>query len=331
MSKSAFAEICRLPKVEGRIKSINFRRTTPGAIFPIVHANKPPRPNQVLDPAHPALTYLPIDFTRAFPWRICDGFKLRTFPHALLQRPSQPHPSPPYEINAGPTRGRRVNMSLLDIAPRNIGGHVVRQEVLRKFKTAISLIVTRGADVEGAEGSEKVVFREDNDPFDWILTDWVYIIRPEERVYIMPYHHLIPALREVMQITVATGRRLEKEWAKMKEIAVRSPEQSDKVFRRVFLPSHLPPSPSEEQKQSSGAFLKALRAVVEPELNPQIACAAPNTETQEQSTLSEMVLRHFKRPREPRAKDHDQQPRGGAEKAQPRLRKTTTREGTKEK
>ncbi|KAI0634344.1 hypothetical protein C8Q77DRAFT_1055902 [Trametes polyzona] len=218
-TRATCVEISRLPQITEGIKSVNFRRTTPGSIYRVVYANKPPPRFAVLDPTHPALTYHNRDYARAFPWRIYPDFKLRAIPHGLLEPPSQPHPSPPYVLNTGTWRGRRVNMSLLDIAPRDVGGHVARQDILRKFKTAISLIVTRGADVEGEEGGEEIVFRKVGDPDEWVLPNWTYIVRPEDTVYRLPFQRLIPPLREALQATAASGKSLEKQWAKMREVA----------------------------------------------------------------------------------------------------------------
>ncbi|KAH9851069.1 hypothetical protein C2E23DRAFT_904599 [Lenzites betulinus] len=299
-----------------------FRRTTPGSIYPIIHANKPPPPNQALDPTHPALSYLPADYIRAFPWRTCDGFKLRALPHALLQQPSPRHPSPPYQLHTGPTRGeRRVNMSLLNIAPRNIGGHVAREQVFRKFKTAISLIATRGAYVEGSGDTAKVVFGDDNNPFDWILTGWVYVIRPEERVYSMPYQHLIPALRDVLRVTAVTGRRLEKEWAKMKES--RCARQSRGT---LTLPSSAPPLPSADGEMGATRLLRALRE----ELGSVDDSATSSTKSREQSPWAEIFLRHSTpAPEAPQPGDRDQQ-RADVEEARSRPRRTAPHGRTRE-
>ncbi|KAI0772938.1 hypothetical protein BD413DRAFT_473526 [Trametes elegans] len=211
--------LSRLPKNPNGVKSVNFRRTTPGSLTRIHYVQRPPLPSQVLDPTHPALTYTAHDFARAFPWRTYPGFKLRVVPKGLLQPPATPYPSPPYLLNHGRMKSSRsVNMSLLDTAPKAVGGRVVRQEVLRKFKTAISLIVVRGAHVEGEEGEEKLVFMEDEAAagVGLVLTDWTYIIHPELSVYSMPYERLIRSLREALEVSAAAGRRLERQWDLLK-------------------------------------------------------------------------------------------------------------------
>ncbi|KAI0357650.1 hypothetical protein OH77DRAFT_1519035 [Trametes cingulata] len=248
MPKPPCPEIGHLPEIAQGVKSINFRRTTPGSIYRIVHASRPPPPASVLDPTHPALAYSPADFTRAFPWRVLPAFRLRAVPHGLLEPPDPRIPCPPYALNEGLWKGRSVNMTLLDVAPKSAGGRVVRQDTLRRFKTAISLIVTRGADVEDgpAEGERRIVFRGAEPPENWILPDWAYIIRPTLDAYSTPYAALLPVLRDALRLTAATGRRLEREWARLtaRTLASRGEETE---FRRLFLPSRPrgPMSPEE--------------------------------------------------------------------------------------
>ncbi|KAI0672230.1 hypothetical protein C8Q78DRAFT_735687 [Trametes maxima] len=245
-------------------------RTTPGSIHRMLYANKPPPPSVVVDPQHPALSYTPHEFLRTFPWRVCPGFKLRVLPKGILDAPASRYPDPPYTLNEGPTKGRSVNMSLLDVAPKSVGGRVVRQDILRKFKTAISLIVTRGADVEGPAGQKQVVFRGTNEAASWILSDWTYVIRPEHEVYSMPYKRLIPLLRDVLQLTAVTGRRLEYVWAKMRQVAPqRDPSSSAhraaaRPPRRFNLPSKVPSGFSKEDKIVQATFLQALQQFSEP-------------------------------------------------------------------
>ncbi|KAI0649854.1 hypothetical protein C8Q79DRAFT_900791 [Trametes meyenii] len=261
---SPCGEMNRLPKITQGIKSVNFRRTTPGSIRRMVYANKPPPPSAVVDPNHPALAYAPHEFIRTFPWRSFPGFKLRVLPKGLLDAPTSRYPDPPYTLNEGPTKGRSVNMSLLDVAPKSVGGRVVRQDILRKFKTAISLIVTRGADVEGPEGQKRVVFRDVNDAESWILPNWTYVIRPEHEVYSMPYKRLIPLLRDFLQLTAVTGRRLERDWEKAKQVApIRnsSLRQGPAVrpLPRANMPSVAPPGFSKEEKKVQTTLLQALQ------------------------------------------------------------------------
>ncbi|OSD00508.1 hypothetical protein PYCCODRAFT_1479171 [Trametes coccinea BRFM310] len=160
MQREACVELSHLPKLNQSIKSINFRRTTPGSVSHLAFSARPPPAKNVLDPSHPALAYNGAEWNRAFKWWRSQGFSIRAFPKGLLAKPDPFHPDPPYSLNEGPRKGHSLNMSLLDCAPKSVGGRVVRQEILRKFKTAISLIVVRGADVvQDEDGNPRLVFR----------------------------------------------------------------------------------------------------------------------------------------------------------------------------
>ena len=138
---------------------------------------KPPHPNRVLDPTHPALHFKPLQYARAFPWRTYPGFALRALPKSLLDKPATVFPDPPISIQPPRSvtlvnkttrigdgdettresegeRGSRVtakwaeergrlSMSLVDLAAKDIGGRVVRVKVLNKMKNAIALVAAR--------------------------------------------------------------------------------------------------------------------------------------------------------------------------------------------
>ncbi|TFK89998.1 hypothetical protein K466DRAFT_639362 [Polyporus arcularius HHB13444] len=173
-------ELSQLPKSHG-LRSVRFKRTTPGCIAQLAHANKPPAKQRVLDPSHPALDFSPTQFARAFPWRTYPGFAIRAIPKGLLEKPATVFPDPPF--SSAPTRssyaqqgqsGRgRVSMSLMNVASKSTGGRVLRVNVLNKLKTAISLVAARGADVEdGKDGQPRIVFRAEEEPLadDWVLS-----------------------------------------------------------------------------------------------------------------------------------------------------------------
>ncbi len=61
-------------------------------------------------------------------------------------------------------------MSLMDVASKSAGGRVLRVNVLNKFKMAISLIVTRGADAEIGEGEQRIVFKSERLGGEWVLS-----------------------------------------------------------------------------------------------------------------------------------------------------------------
>ncbi|RPD61572.1 hypothetical protein L226DRAFT_399601 [Lentinus tigrinus ALCF2SS1-7] len=213
-------ELSRVPKSHG-VRGIQFKRTTPGSIGHIWNANKPPPKHRVLDPSHPALDYTPSQFAKAFPWRACPGFAIRAIPKGLLEKPPIVFPDPPFTFtpvrSADAKDGRhgngRVNMSLMTIAQKSTGSRVLRVNVTNKLKTAVSLVVMRGADVEkNKDGQERIVFGEERTGDSWVLSDWTYICRPSLEFNRMPYSALVPPLRSTLRDIVLQGRRFERAW-----------------------------------------------------------------------------------------------------------------------
>lgn len=63
-----------------------------------------------------------------------------------------------------------MSMSLLNVAPKKVGGRPLLVKVMNKLKTAISLVVTKGADVrQGQDGKEEIVFDGEVGGEKWIL------------------------------------------------------------------------------------------------------------------------------------------------------------------
>ncbi len=187
--------------------ALQFKRTTPGSIGNLIYSSRPPNPNRVLDPTHPALHFKPAQYAKVFPWRVYPGFSLRALPKSLLEKPPYPAPNPPFVlapprsvtldkgqareedtgdedesggeegdgVDGGPTaewveEKGRISMSLANVASLGIGGRVVRVNVLNKFKNAIALVATRGADVEsGPDGAKRIVFRDTQAGPHWVL------------------------------------------------------------------------------------------------------------------------------------------------------------------
>ena len=191
-----------------RTPALQFKRTTPGCVSKLIYSRAPPNPNYVLDPTHPALHFKPVQYAKAFPWRSYPGFSLRAVPKSLLEKPSYPAPNPPFvlapprsvyldkgearegkedardgaEFEDGrdgvrerPTEGwveekDRISMSLVNVASLAVGGRTLRVNVYNKFKNAIALVTTRGADVErGPDGVKRIVFRDDEAGLNWVL------------------------------------------------------------------------------------------------------------------------------------------------------------------
>ncbi|XP_006455199.1 hypothetical protein AGABI2DRAFT_75906 [Agaricus bisporus var. bisporus H97] len=203
----------------------------------------------VLDPTHPA-TKTPI---RAFPSIRTECFRLSAFPSALLI----PHPDSigtpgrpsidtwtnrlsraaqlqdsdvetqgPFDLSRVvapsillPHPRKSIPMLLyFSISKAKTHKHAAKRRKLRtRFKEAINLVVTRGAQgtkdelgVPQLEFNDEEV-RENGDK--WILPDWVYICYPEASLYLMRYPQLVPLLRSSLHKIWIHGTSLEKRWA----------------------------------------------------------------------------------------------------------------------
>ncbi|KAI0752858.1 hypothetical protein C8Q80DRAFT_480257 [Daedaleopsis nitida] len=273
-------ELSRLPKRRGGLTSVKFKRTTPGTIGFISRANKPPSIHRVLDPKHPALRYTPAQFAKAFPWRTYPGFAFRAVPKGLLEKPANLFPNPPFAF--APLRtaeGQQndgecdwVSMSLMDVGGKIEGRRVVQVKVLNKLKNAISLVATRGADVEEGEGrAQRMVFRPERLGADWVMSDWTYICRIDPEVYTMPYTNLIPTLRRALDDVVVHAKQLEAQWAaeRTQQVAAAQlpvPAQTVTVQKKLVDESQRPsalPIPPFPKVLSSPASLAAPTSLVD--------------------------------------------------------------------
>ncbi|KZT04862.1 uncharacterized protein LAESUDRAFT_681933 [Laetiporus sulphureus 93-53] len=242
-------ELSRLPKAS-KLRSLNFRRTTPGTYKPLLFGDYCNLTGPV-DPTHPAAKTPQKLLCHLFPTAKAKGFALRAVPKALLWKVTIPWPDPPY--SPAPARGPgspRLNVSFVRLMSKSLAkSSVVRSKVGLKMKTAISLIVTRGADVETDEkGRKKIVFKEGDIGDKWILSEWTYIHSPTLEVYRMPYYDLIPALRktlkavkfqaEILERTVWAGRKKKpRREARLSPTFVSQGRKPDLSGLSEFLPS----------------------------------------------------------------------------------------------
>ncbi|EPS96408.1 hypothetical protein FOMPIDRAFT_1130523 [Fomitopsis schrenkii] len=194
-------ELSRLPKAAKNLKSLNFKGTTPGSATGFVSSG-------YIDPTHPA--------TRpgsAKPRAYFESahLSIRAIPKATLRNPTCPvvAPFPPSKRVFG-----RVHVSLQKtMSTAELPTAVIRSKIATKIKTALSMIVTRGADVQkDAKGKERIVFNQRDARPDWILHDWTYVFRPMLQLYQMPYKELIPILRDGLQSLRSRAQRLESQW-----------------------------------------------------------------------------------------------------------------------
>ena len=134
-------------------------------------------------------------------------------------------PFPPSKRSTG-----QVNFSLQkSMSTAELPTAVIRSKIATKIKTALAMIVTRGADVRrDTEGKEQIVFDPSDAGRDWILegvyamsvattsddtfVEWTYVVRPRLQLYRMPYQTLIPILRNALISLRSRAQQLESQW-----------------------------------------------------------------------------------------------------------------------
>ncbi|TFK52778.1 hypothetical protein OE88DRAFT_1627042 [Heliocybe sulcata] len=222
MPQHRILELSRLPKA-GKLKSIRFRRNTPGDHYPVL-IGRDIRKDAFCNPYHPATNVPRRILSKSLPRYKRPSLQVQAVPKALLacvdsqeRTRSRPPPLNPPSVPA-PEWSRIVTMSAPMIVAKKLVSKdaVVRRKIVRRVKFALGLIVTRGADVEkvrSAEGEEREVLVEGEPSRDLIRQDWTYVFVPALEVYRMPYKILIPMLREALLFITARTHVLEKRWA----------------------------------------------------------------------------------------------------------------------
>ncbi|KAF9460424.1 hypothetical protein BDZ94DRAFT_1266212 [Collybia nuda] len=221
--------------------SVNFLKQTPGSAVPLIHPNL--GHVERIDPSHPAVGRR----RNAFPKFNHEACWVKAFPMALLGEPVFTWPEPHYRIidtwedridrarHAQDLAGYKakdlpeisqmilnnerpnsVPMSLLVATSkkRTSSKKVIRSKISRRLKTALTLIVARGADVDEVNGKKTIVFNQDEAKRadDWILRGWSYVFFPTIEIYRMPYHEMIPLFRLALRDIRDHGRKLEATW-----------------------------------------------------------------------------------------------------------------------
>lgn len=144
---------------------LQFRRTTPGHAGPLISWQTEAPAAGRLDPRHPTYHIPRQKLGKLMPIADTPAFTLRAFPKAVLYFPPEPFPDPPHT----PARVRpgRHNMSLMMIVGKKaVHKHTsVRRAVVNKIRTAVGLIIARGA-TKGvdARGREVVEFTDVAEP-----------------------------------------------------------------------------------------------------------------------------------------------------------------------
>ncbi|KDQ51689.1 hypothetical protein JAAARDRAFT_502263 [Jaapia argillacea MUCL 33604] len=214
--------LTRLPPSKS-IKSLNFKRTTPGSTHHLIFSTRPP--TNPLDPSHPAS-----QTRRQFPYVGSPGLGVRAFPKGVLEHPVWEYPDPPF----GPAKDRgggggRMNMSVqMLIGVKSVSrSAVVRHKISGKVKQALALIATknlgggvrkdggRGKGKDTGKGKEVLVQCGDRSQgFDLILPHWTYVVHPSLEVYRMPFPTLINTLRSALEKIHVKAVKLDEAWAK---------------------------------------------------------------------------------------------------------------------
>ncbi|EIN14696.1 hypothetical protein PUNSTDRAFT_118105 [Punctularia strigosozonata HHB-11173 SS5] len=223
-------ELSRLPKAQ-RVASIKFRNQTPGRTAALI-GFEPVRPAEFLDRNHPLASQYRPDLKRPHTpqWRSPDGIlALRVFPRALLARPLTPWPNPPWPpASIYPSREDAevisknvVGMSVVCVIGKKTvhKSAVIRRKIAGRIKTALSLIVTRGADIgirrtaNGKELKSLTFDPEGGGGQKWVLSDWTYCFHPGLAIYRMTYPDLVSLLRSALGSVKTRAETMEKKWA----------------------------------------------------------------------------------------------------------------------
>ncbi|KAJ7700344.1 hypothetical protein B0H17DRAFT_1047030 [Mycena rosella] len=236
-------EVKKLAKAP-RISSLHFRRQTPGSATNVAFSNAKRR----LDPDHPPGGH-PKD--KGFVWArsATAPFKLGAIPMGLLGKPETSFFAQEFDsFNARVARGaseegggvapmrlhdprhNRLPMSL-QVATRKEIRPTQRSRILRRFKTALTLVATRAADAREVKGRLQLVFDDKGAEGHWILhgacyvafvgdvllkgwyVGWTYLLRPSLELYRMPYPEMVQLLRPMLRDIWTRGTSIEAEWA----------------------------------------------------------------------------------------------------------------------
>ncbi|KAJ8522098.1 hypothetical protein ONZ45_g1322 [Pleurotus djamor] len=236
-------ELRKLPKPSG-LTSISFRGQTPGSpetlLNPRTQPSKTPK-DQLLAPKHPSVQLQ----KREFPSFSNPAFSINAYPFAVLDRPIDASKRPislqlkstaswkdsfedlGTELNAKRYAneadmavvkvGTRVPMSMLVATSKKNTSKkaTIRNELKRRIKTALNLVVARGATAKPDSTGQLQLVLPENAPEqnNIVLQGWSYIFRPTLEVYRMPYPTLVKHLRDALEGIWKAGIAKEKAWS----------------------------------------------------------------------------------------------------------------------
>lgn len=174
-----------------------FHRTKPGSLSKA--SFDPNNVSVLVDASHPAAQVPKSTYGKTFPRVNNSSIQIRAFPKALLMTPGVPYPDPPFppakvtkwseqleRLQETPLKAKgamgesdveatNVHVESVDIAmvclvsiKATHKSAVIRKKIVTRLKTVVSLLATRGAQVQ--HGSSRLVFQENekHSPEQWI-------------------------------------------------------------------------------------------------------------------------------------------------------------------
>ncbi|KAJ7176495.1 hypothetical protein C8R46DRAFT_822745, partial [Mycena filopes] len=216
---------------------LQFKRQTPGSVSLLLSPNQGSNSSRRLDASHPH-ELLPKRQRKAFIWASNNAaFTLGVIPKALLVPPnlnpnqgfsnrltSEAFDSWDDRLARGastgtvapviPTKGahpKRVGMSLQVASTSGFRTHQ-RVQIRRRFKTALGLLVARGAVGKEVKGRLQLVFDDREAEKPWILDGWTYVLRPSLLLCRMPYPELVNCLRVTLRELFNRATQTEEQW-----------------------------------------------------------------------------------------------------------------------
>ncbi|KAK1227021.1 hypothetical protein PQX77_009983 [Marasmius sp. AFHP31] len=256
-------ELSRLNRITGRIKSLKFRRQTPGDPNGFISLR-----GNCFDPSHPGFG----SARKIFPKFIDSNLTVNALPFSLLpthdivpphvnffvepwtERVRRTISSPDYDPsvpellqvklhNEHPEQ-RRLPISVRFTIPIKTTSKkkVVRGRITNRLRTAIALATVKGAEVKEVDGKETVVMNEEKGTKmlkESVRSGWMYTFMPSLEVYLMPYAKLVPLVEKALSTVSNEIVGLERMWAKkaLREVTVPARVQRAQATRLSKRPS----------------------------------------------------------------------------------------------
>ncbi|KAJ7130396.1 hypothetical protein C8R44DRAFT_65428 [Mycena epipterygia] len=259
-------ELRKLPKAP-RISSLFFLRQTPGSAATVALPGYHAANQKSLDPKHPFKLSPRKRKGTGFIWALNQAFSLGAAPQGLLAIPQDPPPrfaQKPFDSWANRVargadtgtvapmilneRPNRLSMSFQMMGSRYRSNYQ-RTIISRRFKSALNLIVTRGADAKEVKGRLQIVLDDEQATDDWILHGWSYFLKPTLELYRMPLPELVSLIRPALRTLQENGAQLEAQWAAETIRPTPPPVTRNARLGHVELPSTQESSNYQKQKK----------------------------------------------------------------------------------